>query len=518
MIMRPIFISRVFYRLLQPAALAFLLVAWGGLLGCGGAPTDERRVDSGYRVSQQPTLAIDAQDFAPPPPRPPNTTVIALLLPISDPRENVRNLAAAMFNAAQMALFDAGRHNLVLALHDTQGTPEGADYATRAALAGGAELILGPLFSTSVTAAAPYLRNRNVIALAFSNNIAVLDENVWLMGFLPEQNINRIVATTIAQGLTRFAALVPEGNFGVRTLAALRNSIALYGGTLVETQIYPPDGKDMFVPVRQLAHFDSRKLAHATEMQHLKAEARQLVPSDTPEDEIFNALGTRAPELVSAYETLQLSETLGDIPYDVVFMPEGGLNLRNLAPLLPYFDIDPKLVKFIGTGLWDDPTLSKEPPLHGAWYAAPEARNYEIFARRYRHFFGAPPPRLAGLAYDGVALVAQLQRINGGNAGGANNIDAADAALQRELLTNPNGFVGVDGIFRFLRNGENERGLAVREITASRSRQISPAPNSFVEHSRRRRAALALAQSLGAQSLGTQNLTGQNIDESQPSQ
>ena len=66
---------------------------------------------------------------------------------------------------------------------------------------------------------------------------------------------------------------------------------------------------------------------------------------------VFKLLGDDAPELVSAYEALALVETLGDIPYDAVFMPEGGLALRNLAPLLPYFDIDPRRVKFIGTGL-----------------------------------------------------------------------------------------------------------------------------------------------------------------------
>ena len=439
---------------------------------------------SGWRVSHQPALPVNGDDFIAPPPRRAGATIVALLLPMSDQREDVRLLADAMFNAAQMALFDSGMRSLVLSLHDTQGTAKGAALATREALAGGAQLILGPLFSTSVTAAAPYLRGRKVAALAFSNNIDVLEENIWLMGFLPEQNIDHIVGTAIAQGLTRFAALVPEGDFGVRTLAALNDSLALYGGTLVDAQNYPPDGKAMFEPVRQLARFDRRKQTHEAEMQRLKAEARRLVPEATADDEIFTALEARAPELVSAYEALKLSETLGEIPYDVVFIPEGGLNLRNLAPLLPYFDIDPKLVKFVGTGLWDDPTLAKEPPLHGAWYAAPDARNYRIFATRYKQFFNAVPPRLAGLAYDGVALAAQLHIMNGGS----------NKPFERDLLTDPNGFVGVDGIFRFLPNGYNERGLAVREITAKRPREIDPAPTSFVEHSRRRMAVLALTQ------------------------
>ena len=64
------------------------------------------------------------------------------------------------------------------------------------------------------------------------------------------------------------------------------------------------------------------------------------------------------------------------IDYDALFIPEGGAQLKALAPQLPYFKIDPDQVKFLGTGLWDDPNLGTEPALDGGWYAAPppEAR------------------------------------------------------------------------------------------------------------------------------------------------
>lgn len=460
------------------------------LAACAGPPTPPPTATAPSPVVPEivetgPTpLAIDREAFAAPPPRPEAATVIALLLPLSDPRDDVRELAAALFNAAQLALFDAGDTNLVLALHDTGGTEAGAANAVQAALAGNAELIIGPLFSTSVRAVSPYLQGRDVAALAFSNNTDVAGDNVWLLGFLPEDNIERIVMASIAQGLTRFAALVPEGQYGARTLDALKLRIDRYGGTLVDTRSYPPDAKEMFEPVRQLARFERRQQAHAAEMERLRQQARQLAPPGTPDDRLFTALGDRAPELVSAFETLKLSETLGEIPYDVVFMPEGGLNLRNLAPLLPYFDIDPRLVKFIGTGLWDDPSLAKEPPLHGGWYAAPEADKYDVFASRYRQIFGGPPPRLAGLAYDGVSLAAMLRQIN------------PEAPFDTNLLTDPNGFAGVDGILRLTENGRNERGLAVLEITAGKARTVSPAPRSFVDHDRRLNAAMALAESL----------------------
>ena len=265
---------------------------------------------------------------------------------------------------------------------------------------------------------------------------------------------------------------------------------------MVESETYPPDAKGMFDPVRRLARFDDRKAAHMAEMQRVTEEALALIPTridaetgltiapPTTPEEVFKLLGDDAPELVSAYEALDLVETLGDIPYDAVFMPEGGLALRNLAPLLPYFDIDPRRVKFIGTGLWDDPSLSQEPPLHGGWYAAAPSDNWGGFAARYQDLYDAAPPRLASMAYDAVALAARLSQFS------------TEAPFRVELLMDPNGFSGIDGIFRLKPGGLNERGLTVQEVTRNQSRQISRPPASFVEHDRRINAAITLAEAL----------------------
>ena len=99
------------------------------------------------------------------------------------------------------------------------------------------------------------------------------------MGFLPEQNIDRIVSEAIAQGLTRFGALVPEGVFGARIAASFAASVDRFGGTIVQSETYPPEAEGMFDPVRRLARFDDRKAAHMAEMQRLTDEALALLPT-----------------------------------------------------------------------------------------------------------------------------------------------------------------------------------------------------------------------------------------------
>ena len=455
----------------------------------GEARTESATNTYPYTVANPYADAFDTAYLPAPdlPPRPAGAITITLLLPISSSDENVRTLANTLLQAAQLALFDVARPELLLRVQDTGGTPVGAQTAARLALAAGTDLIVGPLFATSVQAVAPVLADERVPALALSNDRSVASKNIWLLGFIPEDNIDRAIAQTIGQGLTRFGALLPEGAYGERLGRALYEGIARYGGELVQIEIYPPDAPGMFEPVKRLAQYETRRAAHGEEMARLEAEARLLAPTDTESENLFDSIRDIAPELVSTYEALKRVETLGEIPYDAVFMPEGGLALRNLAPLLPYFDVDPRRVKFVGTGLWDDPELGQEPPLHGGWYAAPDAALWRKFSDHYADKFLTRPARLASIAYDAVALAARLSAVH------------ASAPFRPETLTDPNGFAGIDGILRLTSKGLAERGLAVHEIRRKKTILVSPAPASFVERDRRMQAALALAATLQMQ-------------------
>jgi hypothetical protein len=129
--------------------------------------------------------------------------------------------------------------------------------------------------------------------------------------------------------------------------------------------------------------------------------------------------------------------------------------------------IDQKSAQFIGTGVWDVPGIGSEAMLRGAWYAAPDPARRADFERRFLATYGRPPNRLATLAYDGVALAAQLARLKPGG------------DFSAEAITNPNGWSGIDGIFRFLPDGRSERALAVIEVQSNRGVVVGPAPTSF---------------------------------------
>jgi len=150
-----------------------------------------------------------------------------------------------------------------------------------------------------------------------------------------------------------------------------------------------------------------------------------------------------------------------------ILVPVSPPRVTTVLASLAAAGIDSGSVQLIGTGVWDVPGIGSEAMLQGAWYAAPDPARRADFERKFVATYGRPPQRLATLAYDAVALAGQLARLKPGG------------DFSAEALTNPNGWYGVDGIFRFLPDGRTERGLAVIEIRGERGIVVSPAPNSF---------------------------------------
>jgi branched-chain amino acid transport system substrate-binding protein len=153
-----------------------------------------------------------------------------------------------------------------------------------------------------------------------------------------------------------------------------------------------------------------------------------------------------------------------------ILVPVAPPRLAAALAALSGAGIDSSSVQLIGTGVWDIPGIGADTALRGAWYAAPDPAKRADFERRFISTYGRPPLRLATLAYDAVALAAKLARLKPGG------------DFSAEAITNPNGWSGVDGVFRFLSDGRTDRGLAVIEVQGERNNVISPAPSSFVSN------------------------------------
>jgi branched-chain amino acid transport system substrate-binding protein len=341
---------------------------------------------------------------------------IAMLLPLSGSPQTAA-IAKGLQQAAELALFELNAPSLQLLVKDDKGTEEGARAAAEDAVKGGAELIIGPLFAKSVTAAAPLARQAKVPMIAFSNDARVASAGVYLLSFLPAQEVPRIVAFTASQGRQRFAALVPDDAAGRVLEPLFKAAVERGGGTVVAMERFPVDVSGMIDPVRRLR------------------------------------------------EAMQTAEAAGE-PIEALFLPGGQDTLPIIGPMLPKSEIDPQRIKMIGVGGWDYPNAGRERILEGGWFAAPDPRGWRDFSERFAKTYKTMPPRLASLAYDAVGVGAAF-------AGAAQG-----ARYTPDNLLRAAGFTGIDGPFRFQPGGLSERGLAILEVQKFGPTVLDPAPGS----------------------------------------
>jgi ABC-type branched-subunit amino acid transport system substrate-binding protein len=366
------------------AAAALAVPCLGGCAGSGGAVTPGDVTAGG----------LAGRDNAP--------VKIALLLPLAG-FDQTAVVAKAMKQAGEMAIFERENPRVQLIVKDDKGTAEGAAAAAGEAIADGAEIVIGPLFAAAVEGAAPVARRAKVPILALSNDPRIAGDGVWLVSYLVEPEIDRIVSFTVGQGRRRFAALIPDDAYGRVVEPAFRRAVARAGGTVEHLRTYSVAGNGPLEPAKQ----------------------------------VFSAIA-RADGTAEAV--------------DALFLPGGQDLLPNLGPLVTYSGLDTRKVKLIGTGAWDFPNLGRDEAFAGGWYPGPDPRGWRAFSERFAKTFGTAPPRLAVLAYDAVGIAVALS-------------DApAGARFTAANLTRSAGFSGVDGVVRLSPAGTSSRDLAILEV------------------------------------------------------
>ena len=350
---------------------------------------------------------------APPPPvRPPVTTVlpqdderhrVALLVPLTGSNARV---GQSLANATMLALMDTGSERVRITNYDSA---TGAAVAAQRAIAEGNRLILGPLLAEDVRAVAPIARRAGVPVIAFSNDSTVAGDGVFIMGYAPQQSIERVVAYARSRGVSDFAGLVPGGLYGDRASTAFLRAVEEHQGKVVSLQTY-----------------DSR------------------------------------PASLSGAVT-----RLGSTPFQGVLVADGAAAAARAVPLLKRKG-GPG-IRILGTELWNaDGAAAGNAALTGGWFASVSNTLYRQYAGKYRQRFGGAPYRLSSLGYDAVLLTVRIARDW-----------RVGTAFPATRLSGGDGFSGIDGAFRFGRDGIAERALEVQEVRGGTTTTVSPAPRAF---------------------------------------
>lgn len=327
-----------------------------------------------------------------------NLKRIAVLLPFGSQDATTRAEAKGLFNAIQLAVVDSGQTDVVLIPRDASSADvQAVENAATDSVRDGAVAVIGPLFATQVAPVVNSVRNEKLPVMAFSTDPSALNQGAYLFSMPPAAEVDRIVSWAASQGVTRFAMLGPDTTYGRAVETALQASAAKAGALVISVERYAPNDNNPVEPARRLA-------------QKVKTE------------------NNASPGKVA------------------VLIPERGIQLRTVAPLLPSLGVNTREVRLLGTGAWNEPEVWRESSLYNGAFPAPDPKSVADFETRYKTAFGEAPSRLAIYGYDAGALAAALARVG--------QLDAA--TLQRAQ-----GFMGSSGLFRFGPDGAPERALAI---------------------------------------------------------
>lgn len=283
---------------------------------------------------------------------------VGLILSLSG-AGNAGIAAQSMRNAAELALSEFNNPNIQLIVKDDGGTAQGAQQAALQAIAEGAEIVLGPLFSHAVAAAGQVTRTRSVPMIAFSTDSNVAARGIYLLSFQPENDIDRVISYAAARGKRSITGFVPDNAYGNVVEAAIKQYASARGAKVNAVERYGTGQNDPLSAARRA-----------------QAVFRQT---------------------------------------DLIIIADGAEVTTRMLQALNSVGVNPKRMQFAGAGLWDDQNVFAIRELDGAWFAAPDDSGFRGFAQRYRARYGSDPARTASLAYDAVSLVAQLVKTQGPN-------------------------------------------------------------------------------------------------------
>lgn len=376
---------------------------------------------------------------------------VALFLPFSG---KYSELSWSLYNSALMSLFDNDiNHNLELVLIDSKDNAVEASQQFRQIRDRKIKIVIGPIFSNFTNGISKNALRNSIKVISLSNNQDLMnnidEENdgaVFIAGFLPEQEIDRLVSFSIAQNKNNFAILAPNSNYGLTINKLLRNVIDKRFGNLIQSELYNKNSKNS-----------------------LKSSVKRIINSYKVSSELAEGGGNKLSEDFVVEES--------DKNYaDIIFVASNNVdNLNMINKLVKKYNKSERQIKIAAISGLEDLSKLNNNSLSDIWFSAPIYGRFQSFKKEYKQIYGDEPTRISSIIYDSVAAIAQIVEKSE-----SSNPKIADFVNYQN--GEKNGFEGIDGKFRFLENGLVQRNLAIFEVNSSQIKMIDQPAEILLEY------------------------------------
>ena len=290
-------------------------------------------------------------------------------------------------------------------------------------------IFLGPIQSKYTKDLNQYCKN-NVIFFSFSSMSTFAKDCIYLLNFFPKNEIKQLLLYLNEDA--KVALLYPENEYGYLINNFIDDLIFESPAILVNRSSYRDDLSNVREAIKELGKYELRKYELNRQKQILSNK--------------------RDEKSKQRLKKLEKFKTTSDYDFTHVLIADYGLNLLQVAPLLPFYDIDPNIVQFMGTGVIDDKSFFYEPSLQGAIFPGVPEISRKNLITEYTQIYEEEFLRVSTLPYDLIGLL--------------NFVYSKELSFDEVigLLNNPNTqFDGIDGNFNF-KNNIIERNLDILRI------------------------------------------------------
>ncbi len=244
------------------------------------------------------------------------------------------------------------------------------------------KIFIGPL-ETNYTEIAKNFCDRTFIFFAFSADSKLAEECIYLINFFPKNELEQLLFSL--NNKSKVALLYPENIYGYKINGIIDEVINKSDAILINRSSYKNDLSNVRDAIKELGKYELRKYELERQKQIL------LTKNDKESKKRLEKLGR--------------FKTTKDYDFTHILLADYGINLLQVAPLLPYYDIDPNVIQFMSTGVIDDKNFFLEPSLQGTIFPGIEKSKRSELMNEYLKIYDEKMLRISTLPYDLVGML-----------------------------------------------------------------------------------------------------------------
>ena len=352
---------------------------------------------------------------------------VGLMLPLTGPHYSI---GQSLLNASQLALHTSDNNNVRIIVKDV-GEIANVTKSFYELINDDVEIIVGPVFSEKIKILSSLIKDEKVSLISLSNNIDINGKNISTFGLSPEDEIETLFKYCKSKNLRRIKVILPANRYGNKIKEKLLNLGKLNIDIDSEFFFYDPTNPDFYQVSKQVANYEIRK-------NNLKNEISKLGEF---KDE-------KSREKIKKLKKL---DTYGELNFDALLIVVNKFDeLISFSSVLPYYDVDPKKIQYLGTSTWNKTAIVKEPSLEGGIFTDIDQDTLKKFTSYYESYFKENPHELASFAFDIIGLIIKLA--------------SEDNSLNRLKISKNISYSGVTGEFKLESSGNTLRTPEIYEI------------------------------------------------------